>query len=51
MPKLKLNIISEKRDANIIVLPKNGYIYILFLCPFFNKKKERKDEFDFVNNT
>ncbi len=34
MPTQKLNTMSLKKDTNIIVLPKNGYICTLFLCPF-----------------
>ncbi len=35
MPTQKLNIMSLKKDTNIIVLPKNGYICTLFFVSFF----------------
>lgn len=44
MPTQKLNIMSLKKDTNIIVLLKNGYICTLFLCPFLRMRKGRKND-------
>jgi len=44
MPTQKLNTMSLKKDTNIIVLPKNGYICTLFLCPFLKIIKGHKND-------
>ena len=44
MSTQKLNIMLLKKDTNIIVLSKNGYICTLFLCPFLKIMKGRKND-------
>lgn len=42
MPTQKLNIMSLKKDTDIIVLPKNGYICTLFCVLFENEERPQQ---------
>lgn len=44
MHSKKLNTMSLKKDTSIFVLPENGYICTLFLCPFLRMRKGRKND-------
>ncbi len=44
MPTQKLNTMSLKKDTNIFVLPKNGYICTLIFVSFFENEERPQND-------